>query len=169
MAEEIRSVGLASIKWGTPAVDGGMSTALTALGLTYQDTSKFFTEDGQSAELYAEEEDEPIEAFDTPGLTKVELSIMNYSPDNLQRIFGGTVTGTGATAKWSSPDVAPNVELSCEIITKTGLKIEIPRCRVTAKFNGEFRKRGLLLINISAKILKPTKAGQSRVMISKAA
>lgn len=169
MAEEIRSVGLASIKWSPIAVDGGMGTTMSALGLTYQDTSRFYTEDGQSTELYAEEEDDPIEAFETQGLTKVDLSIMNYSPHNLARIFGGTVTGAGATAKWNSPDVTPNVELSCEIITKTGLKIEIPRCRVTAKFNGEFRKRGLLLINISAKILKPTKVGLSRVMISKAA
>ena len=169
MAEETRSVGLKSIKLGDVAADGGMGTDLNALGLTYQDTSQFTQGDPNTEELYAEEEDEAIEIFDTPAVKQIQYSIMNYSPANLQKLFGGTVTGAGDAAKWDAPRQAAAIYQSVEVITKTGLKIEIPNGKVTAKFNGQFRKRGLLLIDISIRVMLPTKDGVGPVSISKVA
>jgi len=163
---EIRSIGLASIKLGAIAVDGGMSTALAALGVTYQDTAEMVREDPEITEIYSEENDDPEEVLETRGPAIVRWSIMNVDPDEVVRVLGGEVTGT-TDKVYHSPVSKDPIELSLEIITKSGLKIEIPRAKINAKENFQFRKKGVLLIDIEARVLTPTKIDTAPISWSK--
>lgn len=155
---EIRSIGLESLKLGAIAGDGGMGTTLTALGVTYQDTAELVREDPDITEIYSEENDEPEEVLETKGPLMLRFSIMNVAPEEAVRVLGGEVTGTSPKVYNGAVSKDP-IELSIEIKTKTGLKIEIPRAKITAKENFQFRKKGVLLIDIEARILTPTKTG----------
>lgn len=150
---EIRSIGLSSIKLGDVAVDGGMGTTLAALGVTYQDTAELIRDDPDITEIFSEENDEPEEVLETKGPARVRWSIMNVDPAEAAKVLGGT--GTGSV--YESPVAKDPIEKSIEIITKTGLKIEIPRTKINAKENFQFRKKGVLLIDVEARILTPEK------------
>lgn len=165
---EIRSIGLTSIKLGDIAVDGGMGTSLTVLGVTYQDTAELVQDDPEITEIFSEENDEPEEVLESKGPARLRWSIMNFDPDQVVRVLGGEVTGT--TPKiWNAPLAKDPVELSIEVITKTGLKIEIPRAKINAKINWQFRKKGVGLIDIEARILTPTKAATAPFTVQKMA
>lgn len=151
---EIRSIGLTSIKIGDIEADGGMGTSLAILGVTYQDTAELIRDDADVTEIYSEENDEPEEVLETKGPARVRWSILNVDPEEVAKVLGGT--GNGSI--YESPVAKDPIEKSVEIITKTGLKIEIPRAKIYAKENFQFRKKGVLLIDIEARILTPEKA-----------
>lgn len=150
---EIRSIGLSSIKLGDIAVDGGMGTSLSILGVTYQDTAELVRDDPEITEIFSEENDEPEEVLETKGPARVRWSIMNVTPADAARVLGGEVVG----GIYKSPMAKEAIEQSVEIVTKTGLKIEIPRAKIYAKENFQFRKKGVLLIDVEARILTPSK------------
>ena len=154
---EVRSIGLTSIKIGDPEADGGMGTTLAILGVTYQDTAELVRDDPEITEIFSEENDEPEEVLETKGPARVRWSIMSVNPEDVVKVLGGTASGTGPWV-YESPTAKDPIEKSVEIITKTGLKIEIPRAKINAKENFQFRKKGVLLIDIEARILTPEKA-----------
>ena len=135
---EIRSIGLTSIKMGDIAVDGGMGASLSALGVTYQDTAELIRDDAEITEIYSEENDEPEEVVEVKGPARLKWSILNVNPSDVVRVLGGSVSGN----TYSSPLAKDPIEKSIEIITKTGLKISIPRAKIYAKENFQFRKIG---------------------------
>jgi hypothetical protein len=154
---ETRSIGLTYIKVGEIAQDGGMGTSLSALGVTYQDTAELVQDDPEITNIYSEENDEPEEVIETQGPKKLKWSIMNYDPDQLIRVLGGTSTGNSPNKVWSAPISKTPIELSIEILTKKGVLLQIPRAKITAKINFQFRKKGVALVDIEATILTPTK------------
>jgi hypothetical protein len=156
------TIGLSSIQIGDIAADGGMGTDLAALGLTYQDTCKFTQEDPETTDLYAEEVDDPVFSISRGGKTTFAFSIMNPELTTLQSLLGGTVTGTGDSAKWNAPDTIPMIEKSVKITPQQGLAFEIPRLKIVAKINSEFSKKGLLLIEVAGTVLQPTKSGAKK-------
>ena len=155
---EIRSIGLTSIKIGDVGEDGGMGTELAALGVTYQDTAELVRDDPDITEIYSEENDEPEEVLETKGPARVRWSILNVKPSDVVKVLGGNVDESGETDVYESPLAKDPIEKSIEIVTKTGLKIEIRRSKIYAKENFQFRKKGVLLIDIEARILTPEKA-----------
>jgi hypothetical protein len=156
---EIRSIGLAHIKLGAIANDGGMGQSLSILGVTYQDTADLTQEDPEITNIMSEENDEPEEVIEVKGAKKLKFSIMNFDPDVMVRVLGGTSTGSAPNKIWSAPIAADPIELSIDILTKRNVSILIPRAKITAKLNMQFRKKGVTLIDIVATILTPTKNG----------
>lgn len=88
---------------------------------------------------------------------------MNPTLECLKRLFGGEV----ATDVWAYPDAEAQVEESLIILPKKGLKFQVPRAKLKAKFNGEFSKKGLLLIEVTATVMKPTTSGLKKLYVSK--
>jgi hypothetical protein len=162
---EIRSIGLTYIKIGDIAEDGGMGSSLSILGVTYQDTAELVQDDPEITNIYSEENDEPEEVIETAGPKKLKWSIMNFDPDQMIRVLGGTSTGNSPSKIWSAPISKDPIELSIEIMTKYNVKIQIPRAKITAKLNMQFRKKGVALVDIEATILTPTKAQTSPITI----
>lgn len=168
MAEK-RSIGIASLKIGDIAVDGGMGTTLAALGATYRDSAELIQDDAEVTDIESEESDDPVETLEKLGTRTLRWSIMDYSPDTLVKVLGGTVTGAGTEADpkvWNAPTTSPNIEQSIEIITKKSIKFEIPRAKIMAKLNARLVKNGVALVDIQAKVLTPTKAATAPIMIT---
>lgn len=168
MAEK-RSIGLASLKIGDIASDGGMGTTLTSLGATYKDSCELIQEDPNVTDIECEESDDPVESIETLGARTLKWSIMDYHPQTLVKVLGGTVTGSGTELDpyvWNAPTASPAIEKSIELVSKTGIKFQIPRAKIMAKLNAKIVKNGVALVDITAKILTPTKTGVSPIMIS---
>jgi hypothetical protein len=163
------TIGLSSIEIGAIASDGGMGTTLATLGYTFQDTCKLTQEDPETTDFYAEEVDDPVFSMSKAGKTTFAFSIMNPELATLQSMLGGTVTGTGDAAKWSAPATMPVIEKSVKITPQQGLVFEIPRMKIVSKINGEFSKKGLLLLEVTGTALQPTKSGTTKYTAYKVA
>lgn len=156
MGTEIRSFGLKSIKMADCPADGTMAADadLTILGVTLQDTASLVGADAQVDNVFSEENDLPEESFSTDGIKSLKFSIINVDPDTALRIMGGTVTA-GPPKVWNAPIATPKIEQSVRILTKSNLQIDIPRAQVIAKVNFQFKKRGVLQIDVTCNILVP--------------
>lgn len=157
------TLGLSKIlgKEGEPTAGDFTETGYTPYGLTYQDTAKMAQEDGEETEFYAEEEDDPIETIEKAGKTTFTFSVMNPDLPTLKRLFGGEV----ASDVWAYPDAVAAIEESLIILPRKGLKFQVPRAKIKAKFNGEFSKKGLLLLEVTATVMKPNTAGLKKLYV----
>jgi hypothetical protein len=165
---ETRSIGLKSIKIGAVANDGGMGTALTALGETFKGSASLETADGQVTPFETEESSDPVEQFEEKGITTLKWSIINLDPAALVRVLGGKVDDNDDT-KWLAPSEVPVIEASIEVITRFNKKIEIVRARVRARFMWNLTRTDIAQVAITATLLQPTKAGVAPYTISDAA
>lgn len=148
---EARAYGLKHIKMGDVDAGGGMGQSLTAVGSIRQDTCDLISDDPQVDDVFAEQDDLPKETFVTTGITTLKFSLMDVSATTLEQIMGGTET----SGKWEAPKNTPDIEQSIEIETRNGLKIEIPRAKIYATFNYQFRKRDVIVVDVTARILVP--------------
>ena len=159
----IVTLGLSKIlgKVGEPTSGDFNETGYTPYGLTYQDTAKMQQEDGNETEFFCEELDDAVDSIESAGKTTFTFSIMNPDLPTLKRLFGGEI----ASDIWGYPDVVANVEESLIILPRKGLKFQIPRAKVKAKFNGEFSKKGLLLLEVTATVRPPETAGLLKMFV----
>ncbi len=147
----------------TAGSDAFKETDYTRFGLTYQDTANMNQEDGETTEFFAEEEDDAIDEITKQGKTTFAFSIMDPGLKTLQRLFGGEI----ATDIYAYPDTVAEVEESVIIKSRKGLCFHISRGRIKAKINGEFSKKGLLLIEVNVTVLKPTTTGVKKIYVKK--
>lgn len=159
------TLGLSKIlgKASEPTAGDFDETGYTAFGLTYEDTCTMSQDDPETTEFYAEEEDDPVEITEKQGKITFAFSIMNPELDTLKRLFGGTTTSD----IYSYPDTVSSVEESVIIVPKKGLKFQVPRMKLVSKINGEFSKKGLLLIEVTGTVLKPTTTGLKKMYVKK--
>jgi hypothetical protein len=165
----VYTLGLAKIEIGDVADDGGMGDTLSQLGYTNQDSCNFTQEDPETTDLYAEEVDDPVVSISRAGKTTFNFSVMNPDVDVLAELLGGTVTGSGASAKWNAPDTIPDIEKSVRITPLQGLVFEIPRMKITAKINGQFSKTNVFVIDVTGTVLQPEKTSASKMTAMKLA
>lgn len=149
---EIRAFGLKSIKIG--AIE--QFATLEALGVTYKDTADLIQDDDSTTEIFSEENDNPELVLSTKGRTTLKWTIMDVAPKTLVKVLGGTVTTVTLKDTWNEPAATVNIEKSIEIVTVDGTVIRIARAKIVAKKNFAFRKQGVLLIEITAQVLKPS-------------
>ena len=158
--------GLASVKMGAIAGDGGMGTSLTPVGETVSGTANLVTEDNQVTDFNIEESDSPVESIvSEAGKMTISWSSYNVDADNLVLFFGGTKV-TGPPVKWQAPDSFIQVEKSLEFTDRKGNVIIVPRAKIQAKFGLSFAKDKLGQVDIVATILQPDKSGEKRMTIT---
>ena len=164
MAEK-RILGVGQIALGDIAADGGVATTFTPLGVTYKDTAEITQEEGEDIIHDCEELDDPIEVIPTKGKTTIKWSIVDFTPDTLIKVLGGTKTGTAPNTKWEAPDAATVIEKSVEITDKRGAKITFPRVSIKAAINYKLAKSGIAQVAITGTVLQPTKTGTKSCII----
>ena len=157
------TLGLSKIlgKQGEPTKLDFVETDYKVFGLTYEDSCKMSQEDPETTEFYAEEEADPVETIEKQGKNSFTFSIMNPDLDTLKRLYGGEVVSD----VWSYPDVVNSVEESVIIIPRKGLKFQVPRMKLTSKINGEFSKKGLLLIEVTGTVMNPATTGLKKMAV----
>lgn len=161
-----RVLGVASIKLGAIAGDGGMGTSLTQIGDTVPGSAILENAEGTTQDFFSEESDTPIESIiSEAGTTTFNFSTMNLDADSLVLLFGGTKT-TGPPVKWEPPATLGTKELSIEVIDRKGNKFEFVRVSVKPKFTVNFNKTALGQVDIVGTILTPTKAATAAFTIT---
>ncbi|RPE05555.1 hypothetical protein EGT74_24540 [Chitinophaga lutea] len=162
-----KSIGLASLKMGDIAADGGMGAALSALGATVSDTAVLANEAASVTDFLVEEQDDPFFSQSTPGKRTLTWSTYDVDPATLERVFGGTYTPATALvgASWEAPASTPTIEQSIELTTKDGWVISIVRAKIDAVLQWNFQKTKLAQVDLTATILIPTKAATSPLKI----
>ncbi len=162
MAQEI-SIGVKSIKCGPIPDDGTMGTVLTSLGLTYKDSASFKEDKPSTFEVSVEESDDPVDIFLTKGKKNLAFSLIDYTPETIQAVKGGSVVNS----TWLEPLTLPRLEKSVQVISQTDILFEFPRINLSAAFNAELKKAGVALLDVTGAILKPNGLSVPAVKISK--
>lgn len=161
MAEK-KVYGLKSIKFGAPMADGSMPIAanMSELFRTYRDSAKFVEDDADLQEEFSDQSDDPVITLGTKGKKTIEVATFDYDPTVLMAMKGGTVVD----GVWNEPANLPEIFKAVELETDSGTKVMAPKGRIFAKFNAEFKKKGLSLLEI--KIVPNTPApGKSAILI----
>jgi len=158
---DIYTLGLAKIEIGDIGADGGMGQSLSVIGQTLEGTCNVKQDDPETNDFYAEELDDPVVSISKRGKTTLAYSVMNPDLTTLQKLFGGTVSGTGATAKWNAPAQLPVIEKSVRVTPQMGLIWEFPRMKINAKINGQFSRKNIFVIEVTGTALQPSKATES--------
>ncbi|MDR1181709.1 MAG: hypothetical protein LBL13_07005 [Bacteroidales bacterium] len=151
------TLGLKKIEIGDIASDGDMGSTLTQMGYTLLDSCSFTSEDATTVEHNVEELDDVFESMSTPGKKTLVFSIADPSLDTLKALLGGTVNTSDGT--WEPDNTAPTIEKSIRVTPKKGLVFDFPRTRIDAKWNAQFGKNNLAVLEVTATLLIPTKAG----------
>lgn len=164
MAEK-RILGVGQIAVGDIAADGGVATTFAPLGVTYKDTAELMQEEGEDIIHECEELDDPIENIPTKGKTTIKWSIVDFTPEVLIKVLGGSKSGTTPNFKWEAPDAATVIEKSVEITDKRGSKITFPRVSIKAAINYKLAKSGIAQVVITGTVLQPTKTSTKSCII----
>lgn len=159
---EARVYGLKQLNAAEPTVDGAMPAKLEELCRTYRDSLEFTEDDPQITEEYSDQEDDPVEVFETKGAKQVKFSTFDYSAETLVALKGGTVVN----GQWAEPTQTTAIYKAIELITKNDGVFHFPKCRVLTKFNAKFVQNGLALLEVILKPMSPAK-GKPSVLIGK--
>lgn len=162
--------GLVKVEFSDIAADGGIGSTFTQFGDTVKDSFSLTETDPTTQDFNIEESDDPIDTITTAkGVESAAWSTYNVEPDYMVIMFGGTKAGTGVEGDeytWTPPDTQPEVEKSMRITDRNGLVIAICRVKLTAKKNLSFQGSKLGTLDITAKILTPTKAAEPKYTIT---
>jgi hypothetical protein len=150
--------GLTSVKIGAIAGDGGMGTALVALGNTVAGSMQLTSEEGTTTDFNIEEQDKPVKSIIQAGATRLTWECYDVGGETMAKLFGGTYDS--GTDTYTSPDKVVAQELSLELTSAEGHVMSIVRASVFPTFNWSFSKDALAKISVSATILQPTKVGE---------
>lgn len=140
------------------------TTNYVALGYTNIDSFQMTTDEGTSTEFFAEEVDAAVFRRTTPGAKTLTFQIMNPDLATIQKLRGGTITGSPGNQTWSAPQAAPVLEQAIRIRTQIGYHMEFPRCAITVVPSPDFGKNSLYMLEVTATILQPN-TGASELLI----
>lgn len=163
------TLGLTKIEFAPLANDKGPGTVFTQLNTTKQDTAEMTQDDPTTTEFLVEESDTAIESSVTPGKIQFNFTVAQPDLDTLVTLFGGEITGTGASEQYEYPDVLVTVMKTVKITPKKGLIFQINNGQVVAKFNGKFSKSDIFGIDVTINVLQPEKAGIKPLYVTRKA
>lgn len=158
----VKTYGLKKLNSADPKEDGTMPEVLPELCQTYRDSCSFVEEESTVTDEYSDQQDDPIASFDVKGAKTITCSTFDYSPETLVKLKGGTIVN----GQWAEPVIAPEIYQAIEILTNADLPFQFPYCRVSARFNANFTKNGLSLLEIKFRPLSPG-PGKPSVLIGK--
>lgn len=158
-ATSLPTYGLAKIEVADILPNGGLGTTFTQLGYTYEGSCKMVEDDPTFTQFNAEEVDTPVVETMKGGKIGLSFQIMDAIPETLALLTGGTASGSTPNRTFELPATKTTVEKSIKITPTEGYTITIPRAKITAKFNAEFSKKNIVLIDVLATIMPPTLAG----------
>lgn len=157
------NIGIAHIKVGDIHSDGGMGQTLEKLGDTAEGSCKLNFEEGEATKFYVEEHDSPIHAEHVLGEISIEFDIPQYDLETVVKVFGGSVSGN----TYKAPLTPVTIEKSLEMKFRKGVIFKFPRVSITGKFSSDVGKKNLLMLQVKATVLNPTKSGEPRYTMNK--
>lgn len=167
------SNGLSYVGFGTIQNDGGPASTFTELGSTVAGSFQWTSAEGTATEFFIEESEDPILRKTQSGSNTVTWQCADVSPQVMQQLFGGTVTGDGSEASpyvYAAPANGITAqEKSLKFVSGNGLTVIVCRASVFANLSMAFAKDQVSNITITATILKPSKVNEPAYKINYAA
>lgn len=140
------------------------------LGDVYKDTCTLKDADGTETKHESETSNKSINLYE-PGETTVELTLMDPDLEQLSRYFGGTISGSTGSRKWTRPRKLPYKEWAIWQQPEEGLFIGCPNAVIRPKFEITYSAKGICLVPMTIKyqaelqidegLKDPTQASQS--------
>lgn len=156
----VTTTGLAAFEVGAIESDGGISLSFASLGLIAEGSASFNQADGTSTKFYAEQLDLAVFESNKPGDASFNFSLGFADLTQIQKVMGGTITGSGDTLKWAAPAQIPVILTSIRIVPTNGFVLNICKASISAKIVGGFSKTDNMKIEVVATILAPDKVSE---------
>lgn len=131
-------------------------TTWEVLGNTNIDSFNFVEEEGTTNDFNVEEQDDPIFSRTIPGKKTATFQIADPDLECYQKVFGGTITGTGATAVWEAPRARTPKEVTVRVTPQVGYTLTVNRALLKPRLNNNLGKNKISMIDISMDVLTPT-------------
>lgn len=165
---EILSFGIARFDIADIDPVTGLALAGTqeSIGDIFKDSCDMTSSDPSSTEVFAEQGITPRAVFTVPGGDSLKLSLMSTAADSLVKVLGGTKTTLTGVDTWHKPSGAVLIEKYVEIETIDGTIIKMPRTSLVGKPNFQFRRQGILLVDVIMTPLEPKVGGLSSLSIT---
>ncbi len=155
------SIGLKSVKFGTPTGGATMPETMEAFATTVKGSMTLSESEPSIQDFNVEEQDSPIEQAITES-SKLEAKWKAYdlSPNILQKVKGGNVSSeAGVSETWEAPSKSSLIKLALEIESDTGAKYRVPNANVIARIDGSVGRDDMLQLDLSATALDPGDGG----------
>ncbi|MDB9158967.1 hypothetical protein [Parabacteroides distasonis] len=153
-------LGVKTVKYGTPAVDGGMATLLDKQVAPYKESVTFEDEEGEVVKHFFEGARYPFLTVYSAAGTTFKFSIP-MDNDSLKEWMGGEIV----KGQWQAPRGNFQATKSLELMTEFDIPISIPKatCYGVRRFGQ--KTTDISLIEISAIVELPEKTDLSPMTI----
>lgn len=153
-------LGVKLVKHGTPAADGGMSSALDKQLLPYKESVTFEDEEGEVVKHYLQGARYPFLTIYSAAGTTFKFSVP-MDNENLKEWMGGEIV----KEQWRAPRGNYQTTRSLELMTEFDVPITIPAatCYGVRKFAS--KTTDISLIEINAIVELPAKADEPPMTI----
>ena len=153
-------LGVKTVKYGTPTVDGGMATQLDKQVAPYKESVSFEDEEGEVVKHFSEGARYPFLTIYSAAGTTFKFSVP-MDNDSLKEWMGGEIVN----GQWQAPRGNFQAAKSLELMTEFDIPISIPKatCYGVRRFGQ--KTTDISLIEISAIVELPEKADLSPMAI----
>ncbi|OUP20449.1 hypothetical protein B5F32_05855 [Parabacteroides distasonis] len=153
-------LGVKTVKYGTPTVDGGMATLLNKQVAPYKESVTFEDEEGEVVKHFSEGARYPFLTIYSAAGTTFKFSVP-MDNDSLKEWMGGEIVN----GQWQAPRSNFQATKSLELMTEFDIPISIPKatCYGVRRFGQ--KTTDISLIEISAIVELPEKADLSPMTI----
>ena len=153
-------LGVKTVKYGTPAADGGMATLLDKQVAPYKESVTFEDEEGEVVKHFSEGARYPFLTVYSAAGTTFKFSVP-MDNDSLKEWMGGEIV----KGQWQAPRGNFQATKSLELMTEFDIPISIPKatCYGVRRFGQ--KTTDISLIEISAIVELPEKADLSPMII----
>ena len=153
-------LGVKTVKYGTPTADGGMATQLDKQVAPYKESVSFEDEEGEVVKHFSEGARYPFLTIYSAAGTTFKFSVP-MDNDSLKEWMGGEIVN----GQWQAPRGNFQAAKSLELMTEFDIPISIPKatCYGVRRFGQ--KTTDISLIEISAIVELPEKAGLSPMTI----
>jgi len=153
-------LGVKTVKYGTPTVDGGMATLLDNQVAPYKEPVTFENEEGEVVKHFSEGARYPFLTIYSAAGTTFKFSVP-MDNDSLKEWMGGEIVN----GQWQAPRGNFQAAKSLELMTEFGIPVSIPKatCYGVRRFGQ--KTTDISLIEISAIVELPEKADLSPMTI----
>jgi hypothetical protein len=153
-------LGVKTVKYGTPTVDGGMATLLNKQVAPYKESVTFEDEEGEVVKHFSEGARYPFLTIYSAAGTTFKFSVP-MDNDSLKEWMGGEIVN----GQWQAPRGNFQAAKSLELMTEFDIPVSIPKatCYGVRRFGQ--KTTDISLIEISAIVELPEKADLSPMTI----
>ena len=153
-------LGVKTVKYGTPAADGGMATLLDKQVAPYKESVTFEDEEGEVVKHFSEGARYPFLTIYSAAGTTFKFSVP-MDNDSLKEWMGGEIV----KGQWQAPRGNFQAAKSLELMTEFDIPISIPKatCYGVRRFGQ--KTTDISLIEISAIVELPEKTDLSPMTI----